>query len=204
MLLSSWPGSVHQVCKLSWKLFRTLLQAFLPAELPRLAEWNRRKLPTSQADGYAYTLKSVHINSLFYKCFKSYVSYKGFYFHYKGYSSYYKLKSLVTLQTSQTLQRILVCNTNNILCNTRLGVRQLVSSRNRLSSLNFLACSSRSTQPCLGSYLTYACGAFGSVLRPLIQCLSGQHDIPFWMFFNRIRPTSRWRQINSGQHFLGD
>ena len=30
---------------------------------------------------------------------------------------------------------------------TRLGVRQTVSSRNRLSSLNILACSSRSAQP---------------------------------------------------------
>ena len=30
---------------------------------------------------------------------------------------------------------------------TRLGVRQTVSSRNRLSSLNILACSSRSAPP---------------------------------------------------------
>ena len=37
---------------------------------------------------------------------------------------------------------------------TRLGVRQTVSSRNRLTSLKSLARSNRSTQPaCLGSYL---------------------------------------------------
>ena len=78
-----------------------------------------------------------------------------------------------------------------VVVHTRLGVRQTVSLRNTLISLNILACS---------SLLTYACGAFRSALRASILFLSEQHNIPVRM----LDATGSGLLLNSGRQFSGD
>ena len=59
------------------------------------------------------------------------------------------VKSAVSILLN-CVEKLIVINSRcieKIYLKTRLGVRQTVSSRNRLSSLNILACSSRSAQP---------------------------------------------------------